>query len=91
MLVHLKVGVRRGRLLAGRRKLNTEAETPLDSAAKWRLAKMAIVGVPSFITAGLASLAVHSPDNRARIEPILPQFGMLPSCLLVGYYKCVVI
>lgn len=47
----------------------------LDSATKWRMAKFAAVGVPMLITGGLASLSVHSPDNRARIEPYMPGFG----------------
>lgn len=77
------VNLLRLRFLGGRgsigrpRRLSTATTSDsFDSAAKWRMAKFAVVGVPACIIGSLASLAVHSPDNRARIEPLFPEFGM---------------
>ena len=57
------------------RKLSSESGG-YDRAARIRIAKFAAIGGPSFILFGVSSLIVHSPDNRARIEPYAPKFGI---------------
>jgi hypothetical protein len=79
-------GPARGSLL--RRRFSIEAAEAYDNKAKWRMAKFAAVGIPTFITFGLGSLIVHSPDNRARLEPFLPEFGESSNYCINAGEKC---
>ena len=69
----------------GMRRLTTTASDEWDPKAKRRMIKFALIAGPLTILGGLSSLIVHSPDNRHRIEPYLPGFGMMMSLLYIYF------